>query len=173
MLWLASNSMYKSNPSCHDPCLWTSFDFGMLLQLSATMCTFYLGQSSPGIGHFLAKFGGQLGSQWCLDDKTMCNSHPKLCISTFLMNQCWLWSASIFCSSLQSCLHTIWAKSALELLIFGQKWEVSLAENVVVGLKWNLRFSSQALLSMFVSQYWLWNASTAVCNHARMWFGLE
>ena len=73
--------MYDFHPSCHDPCLWTSFDFKMLLQHSATMCTCYVLWAR--VATELVIFGQTCASAWpqigSLDEKIMRDSHPKLC----------------------------------------------------------------------------------------------
>ena len=119
MSWLVENAMYNSDPSCHDPCLWANFDFGMLLQLSTTICTCYLGQNHLRIGHFWPYLGVSLALNsvvWMKKPFTIpIQRSVDLSYEPHLILEC-------FCSSLQPCLHVIWAKSALELLVFGQNW---------------------------------------------------
>ena len=118
MLWLAWNAMCDFHPICHDPCLWTKFDFEMLLQLSPTMCTCYLGLSSPGIGHFWPNLGVSLAVNGVFGWKT-CRI-PIPCFVVFSYEP--ILTLKCFCSSLQPCIHAIWAKSAMELLVFGPNW---------------------------------------------------
>ena len=86
----------------------------------------------------------RLGSKWCVWIKTIYDSHPRLCKPCLWTN----FNFGVLRSILEPCTHVIWAKSAPELLVFGQNWVrlgVSLAENVVVGLKCNVWFLFQAL----------------------------
>ena len=85
--------MYDSHPSCHGPCLWANFDFGMLLQLSATMRTCYFGQNSPGICHFWPNLGVSITVNGVFGWKNH-GRFPSQALQTFLMNQFWLWTAS-------------------------------------------------------------------------------
>ena len=108
--------MYNSNPSCHHPCLWVNFDFGVLLQLSATMCTCYLGHSTPWIGHFCSNLGVSLAVNGVFGWKTCGIPIPgfvDLSHEPVLILGC-------FSSIPQSCVHVIWAKSDLELLVLAQ-----------------------------------------------------
>ena len=52
MVCLNEKAMYNSHPRLYKPCQWTNFDFGMLLQQSATICTCHLGQISPVAARF-------------------------------------------------------------------------------------------------------------------------
>ena len=116
ILWLIQIFMYDSPSKCHDPCLWTIFDFVMLLYLCATIYTCYLDQTSPGICHSWLNLGVSLAVNGVFGWKTIHNSHPKLCRDSHEPNL----TLECFCSSLQPCIDGIWAKSALELLVLGQ-----------------------------------------------------
>ena len=100
-------------------CLWTDFDFGMLQQLSAIMCICHLGQTSPESGVFFSKFKSRLGKKWCDWIQRPCTIPPPgfvdLSHESVLTLEC-------FRNSLEPCVHAIWAKSALELLVLGQNW---------------------------------------------------
>ena len=68
---------------------------------------------------FLAKFGGRLGMKWCVWMEKPCTipipGFINLAHKPILSVEC-------FCSNLQPFAHVIWAKSALELIVFGQSW---------------------------------------------------
>ena len=118
----------------------------MLLQQSATISTCDPSQISSGTARFLSKTGGQLGRKCCCWLKMPCTifilgfinlaipipGFINLADELSLTFEC-------FCSSLQQCTHSIWAKLALGMLIFGQKWGTEwqkmlwLAKNAMYG----------------------------------------
>ena len=76
----------------------------------------------------------------CLDEKTMYASHSRL-FYTFLMKKMTL---ECFCNSLQPCIHIIWAKHALELLVFGRNR--GLAWQKMLWLAYNAMYDSHPRL---------------------------
>ena len=119
MVCLDEETMHDSHPKLCRPFSWTRFDFGVLLQQSATMHRCDLGQISPGAVCFFTKTKGQIGRKCggCL--KMRCT----IPIPCFINNICELiLTLECFCSSLQSFTHLIWASVALKLSVFGQIW---------------------------------------------------
>ena len=127
--------MYNYHPSCRDLCLWANFDFGMLLKLSATMCTCHLGHYSPGIGHFWPN----LRVDFAVNGVFGCACTIPIWSSVDLSYEPIL-TVECFCSNLQPCVHLIWVKSALELLVFGQHW--GSAWQKMLWLTWNYMYNS-------------------------------
>ena len=93
-----------------------------LWNASAAVCNhvhMLFGPEPPGNRSFLAEFGSQLGSKCCVWMKIPCKNPTSGFLD--LSNELILTLESFF-SSLQPCVYVIWAKSTLELLVFGQNW---------------------------------------------------
>ena len=80
----------------------------------------WFGPEHPPNCPFLANFRGRLGTKWCVWMKNPCTipipGLINLSHEPILTLEC-------LCSNLQPFAHVIWAKSALELLVFSQNWE--------------------------------------------------
>ena len=118
---------------------------------------------------FLAKFRHQLGSKWRVWIKYLCTI-PIPGFVNPLMNQVWFWGAST-----AVCNHAyMWSGPTQPWSCsFLAKMGVSMVENVDVCLRCHVWFPSYALKSLLVNQFWFWNTSAAVYNHADMLFEPE
>ena len=132
------------------------------------MHTCDLGQSSHQIVRFWPNFGVGLALYCVFEWKTCTIPIPgfiNLAHEPFLTLEC-------FCSNFNH-LHMAFGPNQPWSCSFWPKLGVSLAENLVVDLKFHVRFPSQSSWSLLVNQFWLWNASAAVCNHVYVLFGPE
>ena len=110
ILWLASNAMYDSHPRLYNPCVWTNFDFEIVLQQPTILHTWDLGHSSPHTVFFLTNLLPGLALN-CVFGLKNPYTIPIPGHEPVLTLEC-------FCGNLQPFAHVNWAKSALELLVF-------------------------------------------------------